>query len=323
MERRRGPYHGRVMQPAHLAQLLLLSLLWGGSYLFMRSAAPAFGPAPMIFLRMTMGCLLVLLPLTLWRVGWRAFVPHGPALLWMGLAFTAVPFLGLGYSALSIGAGMLAVLQSAAPLFTALVARVWLGEPIGRVRGLGLLIGFAGVSLLVHDRIGALDDATWAILITLAVTGLWGVSSNFVKVRLSRADPLVVSTAAIGLSALASAPFALADWPQQWPGPVAWAEVAFLGVASSGLGFIIFYRLIKVIGPVKATSVTFLNPVVAMASAAVYLDEPVTWTMAAGCAVILIGTALTLGLLPWRSAAASPTAAVPAAPTVRSTSRPS
>jgi drug/metabolite transporter (DMT)-like permease len=293
------------MQPAHLAQLVFLSLLWGGSYLFMRSAAPAFGPAPMIFLRMTLGCLLVLLPLTLWRLGWRPFLAHWRPLLWMGLVFTAIPFLGLGYSALSIGAGMLAVLQSAAPLFTAIVARIWLGEPIGGVRMLGLIIGFAGVTLLVHDRIGALDAATGAILITLVVTAMWGVSSNFVKVRLTTADPLVVSTAAIGLSALASAPLAWADWPTHWPGPVAWAEVAFLGVASSGLGFIIFYRLIKRIGPVRATSVTFLNPMVAMASAAVYLDEPVTWTMAAGCAVILVGTALTLGLVPWRGAPAS------------------
>ena len=67
----------------------------------------------------------------------------------------------------------------------------------------------AGVTLLVHDRIGSLDAAAGAILITLVVTAMWGVSSNFVKVRLTTADPLVVSTAAIGLSALASAPLAL------------------------------------------------------------------------------------------------------------------
>ena len=85
--------------------------------------------------------------------------------------------------------------------------------------------------------------------------------------------------------------------------------MTFLGVASSGLGFIIFYRLIKRIGPVRATSVTFLNPVVAMASASVYLDEPVTWTMAAGCAVILVGTALTLGLFPRRRAPLPPSLA--------------
>ena len=82
------------------------------------------------------------------------------------------------------------------------------------------------------------------------------------------------------------------------PSLKAWAEVAFLGVASSGLGFILYYGLISTIGAVRATSVTFLNPLVAMASAAVYLGEPVTGRMVAGCAVILAGTALTLGLVP-------------------------
>jgi drug/metabolite transporter (DMT)-like permease len=80
--------------------------------------------------------------------------------------------------------------------------------------------------------------------------------------------------------------------------------VAFLGVASSGFGFLLYFRLLRAIGAVRATSVTFLNPLVAMASAAVYLGEPVTERLVAGCAVILAGTALTLGLvsLPGRCA---------------------
>ena len=73
--------------------------------------------------------------------------------------------------------------------------------------------------------------------------------------------------------------------------------VAFLGVASSGVGFILYFGLLKKIGAVRTISVTFLNPIVAMGSAAVYLGEPVTLRMLAGCAVILLGTALTLGLI--------------------------
>lgn len=72
----------------------------------------------------------------------------------------------------------------------------------------------------------------------------------------------------------------------------------FLGIASSGLGFVMYFRLLRTIGAVRTTSVTFLNPIVAMASAAVYLGEPVTLQMVAGCAIILLGTALVLGVLP-------------------------
>lgn len=287
-----------ALRPVHVAQLLLLSLLWGGAYLFMRSSVPAFGAAPMIFLRMALGSLLVLLPLTLWRTGLAPLRRHWRPMAVMGIAFTALPFIGLGYAALSITAGMLAVLQSAAPLFSALVGRVWLGEPIRPQRALGLAIGFAGVALLVWDKVGARDDAAMAILITIAMTFLWGVSSNYARVKLAGADPLATATGAITAAAIVLAPPALATWPAHDPGAKAWAEVAFLGVASSGFGFILYYGLIGAIGAVRATSVTFLTPIVTMVCGALYLDEPITARMIAGCAVVLVGTALTLGLVP-------------------------
>lgn len=286
------------MRPAHVVQLLVLSFLWGSAYLFMRASVPAFGPEAMVFLRMAMGSALVLLPLALWRLGPAPFREHWRGLLVFGVAFTAVPFLGLGYAAKSISAGMLAVLQSAAPLFAAIVGRFWTGERIGAVRALGLLIGFTGVGILVWDRIGLREEAGVAILVTLFVTALWGVSSNYARTRLHAVDPVVLAAGSIGVAALVMAPMAWSAWPVQPPGPRAWGEVIFLGIASSGIGFLMYFGLLKKIGPVRATSVTFLNPVVAMAAAAAYLGEPVTLQMVVGCAVILFGTALTLGLLP-------------------------
>jgi drug/metabolite transporter (DMT)-like permease len=291
------------MRPVHVAQLVLLSLLWGGAYLFMRASAPAFGAMPMVFLRMALASLLVLLPLTLWRGGFGPMRRHWREIVVFGVAFTALPFAGLGWSALSISAGLMAVLQSSAPMFAAIVARLWLGEPITRPRALGLAIGFAGVAMLTWDRIGVREQAGLAILATIAVTLLWGVSSNYARVKLSSVDPLALTTGSLGVAALALAPFAWASWPAHEPGAKAWAEVVFLGVASSGLGFLLYFRLLRAIGPVRATSVTFLNPIVAMGAATVYLGEPVTPRMALGCAVILAGTALTLGVWPRRGRA--------------------
>jgi drug/metabolite transporter (DMT)-like permease len=290
------------MRPVHVAQLLLLSVLWGGAYLFMRSSVPSFGAVPMIFLRMALASLLVLLPLTLWRTGLGPLRRHAREMVVFGLAFTALPFLGLGFAALSISAGLLAVLQSAAPMFAAIVGHFWLRERIGPLRALGLLVGSAGVGLLVWDKIGVRDQAGLAILVALAVTALWGVSSHYARVRISGADPLALATGSLGVAALVLAPFAWLTWPAQPPEPRAWAEVAFLGVASSGFGFILYFGLLKTIGAVRTISVTFLNPIVAMGSAAVYLGEPVTLRMIAGCAVILLGTALTLGLIAPRPA---------------------
>lgn len=264
----------------------------------MRSSAPAFGAGPMIFLRMALGSLLVLMPLTLWRGGLAPMRRHWKPIAVMGIAFTALPFIGLGYAALSITAGMMAVIQSAAPIFSAIVGRIWLREPISPIRATGLVIGLAGVALLVWDKVGARDDASVAILITIAMTVLWGVSSNFARVKLAGVDPLATATGAISAAALVLAPIAALTWPAEPPSLKAWAEVAFLGVASSGLGFILYFGLISAIGAVRATSVTFLIPAVTMVLGAFYLQEPMTLRMVLGCAVVLIGTALTLGLYP-------------------------
>ncbi len=292
------------MRPAQVAQLLVLALLWGSAYLFMRASVPAFGAAPMIFTRMALGSAVVLLPLALWRCGWRPFLRHWRGLLVFGVAYTAVPFFGLGWAAQSISAGMLAVLQAAAPLFAAIVGRVWTGEPITRGGALGLLVGFLGVGMLVWDKVGAFDAAGLAILVSLLVTALWGVSSNYARTRLHAIDPVVLAAGSIGIAALALAPMALLTWPVEPPGARAWAEVIFLGLASTGIGFLTYFRLLSTIGPVRATSVTFLNPLVAIVSGALYLGEPITLQVVLGCAVILVGTALTLGLItPFRRSA--------------------
>ena len=263
----------------------------------MRAAVPAFGAAPMVFLRLAMGSLLVLLPITLWRFGPAPLLKHWRALSIYGVVFTAIPFIGLGWSARSISAGLLAVLQSAAPLFSAVIAHYWMRERLTPVRAAGLAIGLAGVTLLVWDQIGVGSDAGIAIVVTLAVTVLWGVSSNYAR-TLHDIDPVVLATGSIGIAALALSPWAVADWPQVAPGARAWAEVTFMGIVASGFGFLMYFGLIRQIGAVRATSVSFLTPVVAMVSGAFYLGEALTVRMVTGCAVIIVGTALTLGLVP-------------------------
>lgn len=286
------------MRPVHVLLLLLLSVLWGGAYLLMRTSVPAFGTAPMVFVRMALGSALVLLPLALYRFGPAPLLAHWRELVIFGVAFTAVPFLGLGYAAHSISAGLLAILQSAAPLFAAIIGHFWLRERITATRGVGLAIGLVGVTLLVWDKIGIREDAGVAVLITLAVTVQWGVSSNYARARMHAIDPIVMAAGTIGVAALVVSPLALLTWPEQAPGARAWAEVIFLGLGSTGMGFLVYFGLLRNIGAVRATSVTFLSPVVAMASAALYIGEEVTMQMVVGCAVILVGTALTLGLVP-------------------------
>ncbi len=286
------------MQRRDLGELLLLSILWGAAYLFMRAAVPAFGPAPMIALRMAIATA-VLLPLLAWRGGLGQLRVHPVALLVQAVAFTALPFLMLGFAAQHLTAGLLAVLNATAPLFAALLAHFAFHERLGRWRSAGLVIGFGGVLLLTAGSVSfGSAGGVLAVGAVLLTSALWAVGANFTRHKLGGMDSLALTVGSMAVASLALAPLAATTWPTTPPPLRAWIEVAFLGVASSGLGFLLYYRLLRRIGPVHAMSVTFLNPVVALVAAALYLGEAISWQTVAGAAVVLVGTALSLGMWP-------------------------
>ena len=288
------------MQTRDVAELILLSVLWGAAYLFMRAAVPAFGPGPLIALRMAIAAL-VLLPLLTWRGGIGQLRAHPVALLVLALPFTALPFLMLGFAAQHLTAGLLSVLNATAPLFAALLAHFVYHERLGRWRSAGLVIGFGGVALLTAGSVSLKStDGLLAVGAVLLTSTLWSVGANFTRKRLGGMDNLALTVGSLALASLAVAPLAAATWPAEPPPLRAWMEMAFLGVGSSGLGFLLYYRLLRRIGTVRAMSVTFLNPVVALIAGALYLGEVVTWQTLTGAAVVLMGTALSLGLWPRR-----------------------
>ena len=285
------------MRARDVTELLLLSVLWGAAYLFMRAAVPAFGPAPLVALRFGIAVAL-LLPLMLWRGGLPALRAQPLPIAVVGVVFTAMPFMLLAYASLHITAGLVAVLNATAPLFAALFAHYVLQDRLGRWRAAGLVIGFAGVALLMAGSVSFKSgDGLLAALAVLGCSVSWGLGANYTRKHLGGTDALVVTVGTLLVGTLVLMPWAWATWPQQPPGARAWAEVVFLGVASSGLGYLMYFRLLRRIGPVRAMSVTFLNPVVAMASGAAYLGEAVTLQMLGGGLVVLLGTALTLGLI--------------------------
>lgn len=292
------------MQTRDVGELLLLSVLWGAAYLFMRAAVPAFGPGPLIALRMAIA-VAVLLPLLAWRGGVGQLRAHPWALLVLALPFTALPFLMLGFAAQHLTAGLLSVLNATAPLFAALLAHFALHERLGRWRSAGLVIGFAGVAVLTAGSVSFKStDGLLAVAAVLITSALWSVGANFTRRRLGGMDNLALTVGSLAGASIALTPLAWATWPAEPPPLRAWIEVVFLGVASSGLGFLLYYRLLRRIGTVRAMSVTFLNPVVALVAGALYLGESITWQTLGGAAVVLVGTALSLGLWPGRPAQA-------------------
>lgn len=299
------------MRPRDLVELLLLSVLWGGAYLFMRAAVPAFGVGPMVALRLGIATLM-LLPILALRNGFGALREHRRPLCVQGVLYTALPFMLLGYAAAGLTAAQAAVLNATSPLFTAIIVHFAGGEPVTRSRALGLVVGFSGVVVLVWGRLSfSAGGIGLSVAAVLGAAMLWGFGGNYTRRHLAGVDPVVTSVGSLFVSSVLLAPLAVAGWPAVAPGARAWAEVLFLGLASTGVGFLMYFRLLRNVGPVRAISVTFLNPLVAMISGALYLGEAVTLQLVAGCAVILLGTALTLGLIGGRARRGGPDMTAP------------
>lgn len=285
------------MQTRDTIDLLLLSVLWGCAYLFMRAAVPAFGPAPLAALRLGLAAGL-LLPLLAWRGGLGGLKANFRHWLVIGLSGTALPFALLAFASLHITAALVAVLNATAPLFSAMLAHAAGRERLTGWRTLGLAVGFAGVAVLMGGQVSLRSaEGPIAVAAVLVCSLIWGLNANYSRKHLPHMDALTMTVGSLAVAAIGLAPFAWATWPAAVPSARAWAEIAFLGIGSSGIGMLMYFRLLRRIGPVRALAVTFLNPVVAAAAAAGYLGEPVTLQMVIGGGIVLLGTALCLGMI--------------------------
>jgi drug/metabolite transporter (DMT)-like permease len=190
------------------------------------------------------------------------------------------------------------VLNSTAPLFGGLVAFVWLRDRPGPARIAGLVVGFAGVLVLVWGRVSvAADGGGLAVLAGLTASVLYGISANYVKKRLGSVDSLVVATGSLVAATLLLIPLAILYWPGTAPSPRSWISAVLLAVMCTGVAYILYFRLLSRVGPSKTLAVTYLIPAFGVLWGHFLLREAITPSMVVGCTVILLGTTLATGVI--------------------------
>ena len=291
------------MNRRDLAELTLLGALWGASFLFMRLGAAEFGPVALAFLRVA-GATLLLLPLLLARGEWPALRQHWRAIAMVGIVNSALPFLLFLVAALVLTTALMAVFNATAPIWTALVAWLWLRDRLAPSRWLGLAIGLAGVVGLSWGKADLRAGAhgispAWGIAACLLAAVLYGIGANLSRKHLAGVPPMAVAAGSQLSASLVLLLPALAAWPAANPGAAAWGAAAALAMGCTGLAYVLYFRLIAHAGAAHAISVTFLIPAFALLWGWLLLGEQPTGSMLAGCAVILLGTALATGLLRW------------------------
>ena len=284
------------MKPHKLLELTLLAALWGGSFLFIRYAAPAFGVAPLIWLRVAIAALC-LVPLLLWRGQGNLLRQHAGTLALMGIFSTALPFVLIAWAMLSLTAGLASILNAATPIFTAVIAALWLHDRLNKSQMLGLVIGFAGVLLLAADKADFKPGGSgWAIVAMLLATLFYGVGANMTKHYLGGVPPLVNAAGSQLVSTLILSPLAWWFWPAKMPENMAWGAVIALGVGCTALAFLMFFRLIATIGAARTITVTFLIPLFGVLWGSLFLNETVNAGMLVGGGIVILGTSLATGV---------------------------
>jgi drug/metabolite transporter (DMT)-like permease len=284
------------MKKTDLAVLLLLGALWGGSFLFMRMGASAFGALPLAGLR-AIGAALCLLPLlasrkhlTEWRTHWKPIAV-------VGLVNSALPFALFTFATHSLPAGLASIIDALTPMFAALIGWLWLGQRLDGWRSAGLLVGFVGVLWLVQGSIALQPGAGLALLACVAATVLYGYAVHYIRLHLERVSSLVVTAGSHVVAAVLLAPATVLAWPARTPPPIAWLAAAGLAVLCTALAYLLFFWVLARVGTVRIMVIPYLIPAFGVFWGALFLGEKLTVSMLGGSAVILLGVALTTGLI--------------------------
>jgi len=285
------------MKPIYLIELISLAAIWGASFLFMRIGSPEFGPFLFMALR-TLTASLFLLPLVYIAKQQKALNGYKLKMLFLGQLNAAIPFVLFGYATLTLAAGTTSILNGTAPMFSAIVAYLWLKEKLSFSASMGLFIGFIGVYLLVIDKITINEkDIIGPAIAILIASFCYGFSANYAKKYLNGINPIALAAGSQISATLTLIPISLFFLPTTMPSNEAFTSLVILGVVCTGIAYIILFRLIANFGPAKAMSVTYLIPAFGLFWGNLFLDEAISQWMIIGYALILTGVALTTGLV--------------------------
>ncbi|GJM11943.1 MAG: multidrug DMT transporter permease [Pseudohongiella sp.] len=278
--------------------LILLSAIWGASFLFLRIASPAFGPFFLIEMRVA-SALLVLLPVCFILGKQQEIVANWRPILLLSLCNMSIPFCLLAYAALSIGAGFASIINATVPFFTAILAYTLWGQRLSLVAIVGMVIGFFGVVLLMLEYTGS-DLASGSMLAVgagILGSAFYGLAINLMAQHLPKVSGVAVTTGSLLFSSIILLPLALWQMPTQMPtGPI-WLSVLALGILCTGFAFVLFYRLVGRIGSNLAVTNTFLIPLFSLFWGNLFLAEEITLFMLFACTLVLTGVGLTTGSL--------------------------
>ena len=270
--------------------LLLVSILWGGSFLFVRLLVlDGLEPLQIVSIRMQLAAIFIL-PFFLNKLKKYSFHDHGFSFVLIGILNTALPFTLFSYASLKLGAGSLSILQATVPILTALLLFSLYRNEFSIKKLAGVLLGFAGLFVLVGPS-SSLD--TFSGILCVVASMSYAVAGIYLAKTPEKLSNSFIGMGSIIVGAIIMLPFLL-NYTSSFNtiSSTSWLYLALLGIINTSLAYVIFIKLIKRIGPINASYVTYFVPLSSISLGIIFLDEVITTTLVIGALMILSGVFL-------------------------------
>ena len=271
-----------------------LAAIWGSSFMFISIALRDLAPSTLILFRMAFGALALAVFVQLSAHRFAQLRPYAAPLALLALINTAVPFFLIAWGQQYIDSGLAAIFNASAPLFTALFAlSIDRSQRVTGSRLAGVVLAFGGVILLVGFELGGGERAVAGALAVVAAAACYGIGGLYAGRRFAGLPPGLVAFGSLAWATIFVLPVGVAQASSF--GWEALLSVLYLGVAATGVAYLLYFGLIAGAGASKAVLVTYLVPSLALVYGAVFLDEAVTAVSLVGLALVLAGVALGTG----------------------------
>jgi drug/metabolite transporter (DMT)-like permease len=275
--------------------LFLLGSLWGASFILIRIAAPALGAVVLVALRTLVGgsALLLYAIAAQRQADVRA---HWKQFLILGALNSAIPFVLISEAERTLTAPIAAILNASTPLFGAVIASVWLRDRLTFMRIVGLLLGVAGVAVVVGVDEVIVSNVGWlSAVMVLAASCFYGLGTTYAKVMFKGVPTL---TLAIGQLLGAGVLLVLPAAPQlpaiAWTPTVLGASL-FLALVCTSVAYLLYFTLLASAGPTNTMTVTFIVPFFSILWGAIFLGEHIETVQFVGLLIILVSLVMVTG----------------------------
>jgi drug/metabolite transporter (DMT)-like permease len=274
--------------------LILLSLIWGASFLFIKVAVATIPPFSVAFGRTALAAMLLYLVLRSRGLRMPGWGPVWGTFLLMGLFNGAVPYTLITWAEIHIDSGLAAILNALMPLFTVLLAHLFTGdERLNWMKVVGIFLGFLGVVALIGPAaLKGLGKHVLAQLAVMAAALCYAVAIIYGR-RLKEVTPLVSATGQLFCAAFLTLPMILifdAPWALS-PSFISVAALTCLSLLGTALAYLLYYYLLQRIGSTNLSLVTYLLPITGVFWGALLLGERLHWSAFLALGLILAGIA--------------------------------